>query len=168
MADEWDVAEAEARYGGQVAPESNRNYGPQGDSRRRSRDFRGFLTSASFLEQMKPPDYVVADLLLRGATYTLTGNTGHAKTLIALLMAIRVACGDWFCGKKCRQGTVAFFAGENPENVRMQFYAMCCHLSVDPKTLPIVWHAGAVDLDRAKQKTRGALAAQPRPRSVRL
>ena len=64
--------------------------------------------------------------------------------------------------------TVAFFAGENPENVMIQFYAMCCHLGIDPKTLPIVWHAGVINLDQAKEKTRLALAAHPDSRCASM
>ncbi|MGO4839271.1 hypothetical protein AB4144_44200, partial [Rhizobiaceae sp. 2RAB30] len=43
--------------------------------RRRTRDFKGFLSSAEFIGQMKPPDHLVKGLILRGSTYTLTGNT---------------------------------------------------------------------------------------------
>ena len=79
--------------------------------RRRKPHFRGFVSSDDFIGAMKPPDYLVDGLLMRAAAYTLTGNTGHCKTLIALLMAIRVARGEWFCGRRCKPGTVAFFAG---------------------------------------------------------
>ena len=165
MADKWDHAAEEARRearerGNGAAPDSNRKYGPQGSSRRR-RDFKCLLNSAAFMAQMKPPDYLVDGLLLRGATYTLTGNAGHGKTLVALLLTIKVARGDWFCGKKCRQGTVAFFAGENPENVRVQFYSMCRELGIDPATLSIVWYDGVFNLNQAREKARAALAGYP-------
>ncbi|MGO4841453.1 AAA family ATPase, partial [Rhizobiaceae sp. 2RAB30] len=78
-----------------------------------------------------------------------------------LMLAIKVARGDWFCGRKCKQGTVAFFAGENPENVKVQFYSLCSDLKVDPRTLPIIWHEGVFDLDRARDLTRKELAVRP-------
>jgi hypothetical protein len=141
-------------------PYSNRSYGPdQGGKarRRRTRRFRGFLSSAAFLALMQPPDYLVDGILLTGSTYTLTGKTGHGKTLVALLLAIRVACGDWFCGRKCKQGTAAFFAGENPDNVMMQFYSICRDLSVDAATLPIIWHRGVFDIEEALEIARREL-----------
>ena len=49
------------------AREEARNRGRAG-RRRRNHAFRGFLTSAAFLALMKPPDYLIAGLLLRGAT----------------------------------------------------------------------------------------------------
>lgn len=132
------------------------------EKRRRRGDFQGFQTSAQFIEQMQPPDYLMHGLLARGASYTLTGRTGHCKTLIALAMALAVAKGDWFCGHRCKQGTVAFFAGENPENVQMQFYSMCWDRGIDAKTLPIIWHSGVFNLDQARAKAaRKALAAFP-------
>ncbi|MER9936124.1 AAA family ATPase [Mesorhizobium sp. M0088] len=126
---------------------------------RRNRDFHDLMSSAEFVALMRPPDYLIDGLLLRGAAYTLTGNAGHCKTLIALLLAIKVARGDWFCGRKCKQGTVAFFCGENPENVMVQFYSLCRDLEIDPQMLPIIWHKGAFDLDGALKKARAALAS---------
>ena len=110
---------------------------------------------------MQPPDYLAAGLLLRGSTYTLTGNTGHCKTLIAILLSIRVAQGDWFCGRKCKQGTVVFFAGENPDNVRVQFYGMCDDLQIDPYDLPIVWHEGVCDIAKEREKIWWRISEYP-------
>lgn len=120
--------------------------------KRRDRAFKGFITILEFLEQMRPPDYLTDGLLLRGSTYTLTGNTGHCKTLLANLLAIKVALGDWFCGRKCKQGTVIFFAGENPDNVRVQFYSMCWHMQIDPADLDIHFHEGVFDIAKARDR----------------
>ena len=118
--DEWDRAESKARQRSNAHPDSNRRYGPQQEGRqdngsaasgsrrrRRVHDIEELLSSAEFLAQMKPPDYLINGLMLRGAAYTLTGNTGGGKTLLALLMAIRIAQDGWFAGRKCRKGTVA-------------------------------------------------------------
>jgi hypothetical protein len=130
-------------------------------ARKRGRKFNGFISSVEFLEKMQPPDYLVAGVLLRGSTYTFTGNTGHCKTLIALLMAIKVARGEWFCGRKCQQGTVVIFAGENPDNVRYQFYGMCSELGIDPYDLPIVWHEGVFDISEATDRIQYLLGEYP-------
>jgi hypothetical protein len=154
--------------------DSNKNFGPQGGSgpgrdatdKRNQRRYRrlfkgGLLSSAAFMQTMRPPDYLVDGLLLRGATYTLTGKTGHCKTLTALMMAIKCARGDRFCGRKCKQGSVAFFAGENPDNVKMQWYSMCASMGVDPTSLPVYWYEGVFDLDEAREKLRQALRDIP-------
>ena len=45
-----------------------------------------FLPKAEFLAGFVPPDYLVDGVLQRGYVYSLTGQTGHAKTAIALLL----------------------------------------------------------------------------------
>jgi hypothetical protein len=120
--------------------------------------FKGFITLGEFLAKMQPPDYVTDGLLLKGSTYTLTGNTGHGKTMITILLALKVALGEWFCGRKCKRGTVVFFAGENPDNVRVQFYAMCTEMGIDPGKVNIVFHEGVFDLKKMRAKVRAAVA----------
>ncbi|MGO7570303.1 AAA family ATPase [Rhizobium ruizarguesonis] len=150
--------------------DSNRDFGPRPDAaplgngkgrRRRERPYQGLVTTQQFMERMQPPDYLIDGLLLRGSTYTLTGPTGHGKTLVALLMAIRVSRGEWFCGRKCRKGPVAFFAAENPDNVRIQFYSLCAEMGIEPETVDIRWHDGLFNLDTAVAAVRSDLAACP-------
>lgn len=107
---------------------------------------------------MQPPDYLVDGLIMRGLTYTLTGNTGHGKTLLALLLAIRVACGEWFAGRACRRGKVVFFAAENPDNVRIQFYSMCRDMGISPDSVDIHWHAGPFSLAESRAAVIAELA----------
>lgn len=143
--------------------DSNRNYKPNGPNgkRRRGREFKGFISLAEFLDGMRPPDYLADGLVLKGSTYTLTGNTGHCKTLILILLAIKVASGDWFCGRKCKKGKVVFIAGENPDNVKVQFYAMCRELGVEYRSLDIIVHEGVFDLHEMREKVQDAIAKFP-------
>jgi len=123
--------------------------------------FNGFISLTDFLAKMQPPDYVTDGLLLKGSTYTLTGNTGHGKTMITILLGLKVALGEWFCGRKCKRGTVVFFAGENPDNVRVQFYAMCTEMGIDHRTVSMVVHEGVFDLKKMRAKVRAAVAKYP-------
>lgn len=149
---------------------NNRDFGPRPDTaplgngksrRRRERPYQGLVTTKQFLGRMQPPDYLIDGLLLRGSTYTLTGPTGHGKTLVALQMAIRISRGEWFCGRKCRKGPVAFFAAENPDNVRIQFFALCAEMGIEPETVDIRWHDGLFALDAAVAAVRSDLAECP-------
>ncbi|NKK85545.1 AAA family ATPase [Rhizobium leguminosarum bv. viciae] len=149
--------------------DSNRDFGPRPDAapvnskgrRRRERPYQGLVTTQQFMERMQPPNYLIDGLLLRGSTYTLTGPTGHGKTLVALLLAIRISRGEWFCGRKCRKGPVAFFAAENPDNVRIQFFALCAEMGIEPETVDIRWHDGLFNLDTAVAAVRSDLAQCP-------
>ncbi|MEY9581518.1 AAA family ATPase [Sinorhizobium fredii] len=149
----------EPGFGVGPSGEPNRDHHPNG-RRKRLRPFKGLIDSATFLNRMRPPDYILDGLVMAGSSYTLTGNTGHCKTLIALLIAIRVARGEWFCGRKCRKGTVAFFAGENFENVRVQYYSMCAELGIEPPE-NLVWHEGVCSINEANAAVRKALVAYP-------
>nr|WP_160330104.1 AAA family ATPase [Rhizobium altiplani] len=124
---------------------------------KRMKPFSGLISSKAFIDQMKPPEFTIKDLLMRAASYTLCGPTGAGKTLVAILMAIKVARGEWFHGKKCRKGKVAFFAAENPENVRYQYFSICADLDIDPRAQDIEWHKNPFDIAGSLEQTRAAL-----------
>ncbi len=99
------------------------------------------LSEAEFLETWRPPDWLVEALIQRGYVYTLTGNTGHGKTALALLLAYGLALGYGFAGKESLTGTVAFFAGENADNVKTQWLALRRHYRIpDSEALKVVWY----------------------------
>jgi hypothetical protein len=107
------------------------------------------LSSAEFMAGLRPPQWLIDGLLTSGFTYTLTGPTGAGKTALALLMALDLAHGHGFAGRECERVPVAFFAGENADNVRIQWYALCKHHGVDPKSLPVHWFAERFPIKRA-------------------
>jgi AAA domain len=76
----------------------------------------------NFIRAFEPPDYLIMGMLQRRFIYSLTGQTGHAKTAVALLIAQLVASeGASFLGnKKVEKGRVIYFVGENPDDVRMR------------------------------------------------
>jgi hypothetical protein len=98
--------------------------------------------------------------------YTLTGSTGHGKTAIALMLALSVATGALFHDREIAQGAVLFLAGENAENVRLQWYALCADRGVDPAALPVFWHDGAFHLGRAADQLAEGAAGIPNLRLV--
>jgi hypothetical protein len=162
MRNEWEpVPKPPPPQEGDPGPTLPPGQGKETGRQRRKRPYGGFISIVDFMAQMKPPDYLVDGLFLRGMTYTLTGNSGAGKTLFAILLAIKIALGQWCCGRKCQQGHVAFIAAENPENVRTQFFAMCAHLKVDAANLPISFHDGSFDIAENREKVRSDLAAIP-------
>jgi hypothetical protein len=81
------------------------------------------LSHAQFLEGFVPPDYLIEGMLQRRFIYALTGQTGHAKTAVALLIARLVSCADKNATLKrhrVEKGRVVYFVGENPDDVRMR------------------------------------------------
>lgn len=90
-----------------------------------------------FAKEYEPADYLVDGSLRHGWLYTFTAPTGHGKTAVTLALAFAVATGDQVCGQECKQGRVLYLAGENPDDVRARWIAMCEDRGVDPKDVPV-------------------------------
>jgi hypothetical protein len=128
--------------------------------------YSGLRTSVEFMAAMQPPAFLVDGLIQRGFSYTFTGPTGHGKTLVALLLAASVARGSSFCGLNVRQGSVLFLAGENPDNVRYQWFGLADHLGFKPCDLPVYWHPGHFGLTGAADRLAKDAARIPNLRLI--
>jgi AAA domain len=81
------------------------------------------LCKADFIKGFVAPDYLVEGVLQRRFVYALTGQTGHAKTAVALLIAQLVSSSDrnaMLGTHRVDKGRVIYFVGENPDDVRMR------------------------------------------------
>jgi hypothetical protein len=99
-------------------------------------------TSAKFVEDFIPPDYLLDGIIQRRFIYSFTGKTGSGKTAIMLLVAASVALGRPIGGHDVPQGKVLYFAGENPDDIRMRWIAMAPHLDFDVETIPVSFIPG--------------------------
>jgi hypothetical protein len=81
------------------------------------------LSKGAFISGFVPPDYLLDGILQRRFVYSLTAQTGHGKTALALLIARLVGRSDdrAALGKHAAEkGRVVYFAGENPDDLRMR------------------------------------------------
>jgi hypothetical protein len=86
---------------------------------------KGFqiLSKRNFVAGFVPPDYLLDGILQRRFVYSLTAQTGHGKTALALLIARLVGGNNpkAALGKHAvEKGKVVYFAGENPDDLRMR------------------------------------------------
>jgi hypothetical protein len=81
-------------------------------------------SSAEFVADFKPPDYLLDGVLQRRFIYSLTGLTGSGKTSVMLMIAASVALGRSIGSLEVDQGRVLYCAGENPDDVRMRWIAL--------------------------------------------
>src|SRR5918996_1178461 len=95
---------------------------------------------------------LVKGLLGFGMMALLYGESGSAKTLIALSLALHVALGRDWCGRKVKRGSVAYLAPEGGHSVHLRFHAWCRHHGIDPNddTLPFRTIPVRVDLCKSK------------------
>ena len=118
-------------------------------------------SSAAFLADLKPLEYLIDGLLPSGVTYSLTGYAGHGKTTLALQFALSVATGEMFGHRSTSQGSVLIMAGENPYNVKWQYAAALAARNLKPEDVPIYFVQGRFSIKEWTDVLRAKLAAMP-------
>jgi hypothetical protein len=88
-------------------------------------------SSAEFVQEFVPPDYLIEDILQRRFIYSITARTGGGKTAICLLIAASIAGGRPIGKFGVGRGRVLYLAGENPDDVRMRWIAMSQQMGFD-------------------------------------
>lgn len=103
-------------------------------------------SSAEFVRDFTPPDYLIDGFLQRRFLYSLTGKTGSGKTAIELLLAASIALGRPIGSKEVQQGRVLYSAGENPDDVRMRWIAMSQQMDFDIDTVDVHFVPGVFSI----------------------
>jgi len=88
-----------------------------------------------FMTGFIPPDFIIDGVLQRRFVYSLTGQTGHAKSAIALLISELVSSPDrnaMLGVHKVNKGQVLYFVGENADDIRMRLIGACALQGDDP------------------------------------
>jgi hypothetical protein len=112
------------------------------------------LSSAEFVKNFVPPDYLIEGLLQRQFFYSLTGKTGAGKTAIGLLFSAFVALGKTVDGREFSQGRVLYLAGENPVDVQMRWIAMAQQLDFDADTIDVHFIPGVFKISEMEKRIR--------------
>ena len=86
--------------------------------------------------------------------YSLTGPTGSGKTCLALRIAAHVALGSSLDGREIEKARVLFFAGENPDDVRMRWIKLCEEMGHDPETMDVIFLPGTPDITNEQIRKR--------------
>lgn len=90
-------------------------------------------SSAEFTRNFVPPDYLIDGILQRRFCYSLTATTGTGKTAVMLRAAAHVALGRPIGNLQVEQGKVLYFAGENPDDIRMRWIGLSGEMGFDEK-----------------------------------
>ena len=99
-------------------------------------------SSAEFVRDFVPPDYLIDGLLIRRFIYSITARTGGGKTAVALLFAASVALGRNIGKYEVSKGSVLYFAGENPTDAQMRWIALSQHMDFDVDTIDVAFVPG--------------------------
>ena len=122
--------------------------------------WRLLRSSAEFVAGFVPPDYLIDGLVQRRYIYALTAPTGFGKTSIALRITAHVALGMELAGMEVEQGTVLYFAGENPDDVRTRWIKQCEELGQDPDKMDVVFFPDILPIQTSRYAS-GLTLRQP-------
>src|SRR5215203_5582322 len=111
-------------------------------------------SSAAFISGFVPPDYLIDGLLQRRFCYSMTAPTGAGKTAILLLISACVALGQSIGEREVERGRVLYFAGENPDDVRMRWLAMAEHIGFDLNAIDVHFIPGVFQIDDLENRIR--------------
>ena len=109
-------------------------------------------SSAEFVRDFVPPDYLVNGIIQRRYIYSVTGRTGSGKTAIALLIAASVAPGNAIGNKPVHKGRVIYLAGENPDDVRARWIAMAQQMDFDIHAIDVHFIPGIFSISEMKHR----------------
>jgi hypothetical protein len=119
------------------------------------------LSSAEFVAGFVPPDYLVVGWLQRRFVYSITAATGDGKTAIALLVTLLVSQAIKLGKLEVKRGRVLYFAGENPDDVRMRWMATTQQLGLTPEDIDNVHFVpGVFKFTEIHERIRQEMATQ--------
>ena len=128
------------------------------DNAKRYRSPCFILSSAEFVADFVPPDYVLEGVLQRRFIYALTGKTGAGKTAIMLLLAAHIALGKAICNRAVENGRVLYLAGENADDVRMRWIAMAQQMDFEIDAIDVYFIAGVFKLSEMTDRISAEIA----------
>lgn len=111
-------------------------------------------SSADFVKDFVPPDYLVDGLLQEGFLYSLTGATGAGKTAITLRLAASAALGAPFAGRETKKRRVLYLAAENPDDVRMRWIALSQHMGFEVDEIEVFFVEGVFKISEVAPRLR--------------
>ncbi|MDE5466046.1 AAA family ATPase [Bradyrhizobium sp. CSS354] len=116
--------------------------------------YPGIQSSADFIRGFTPPDYHVDGISQKGYLYSTTAMTGTGKTAVLLLLTALTMMGKPLGDRDVEKGRVVYFAGENPDDVRMRWIAMAHHLDFDPDCVDVHFIAGTFSVAEMFERIR--------------
>lgn len=116
--------------------------------------YPGMVSSGEFIRGFIPPDYHIDGVAQKGYLYSTTAMTGTGKTAVLLLIAALTMLGRSLGDREVGKGTVVYFAGENPDDVRMRWIAMAHHLGFDPDCVDVHFIAGTFNVAEMFERIR--------------
>lgn len=105
-------------------------------------------SSAEFVRDFVPPEYLLDGVLQRRFCYSITAATGTGKTALAMLLSGHVCVGRSLGGVEVAKGPVLYFAGENPVDIQMRWLGLTQEMGINPESADVHFIAGVYPLSQ--------------------
>lgn len=118
-------------------------------------------TEDDFVNSLEIPDPIVDGLIARGRSYSLTANTGHAKTALASYLMCAVSEPEAVSWERVHDKCdVLFCSGENPDDLKMRILG---HRNENPRLRGERRHyiEGVFDLEQSFTSIKEKAASIP-------
>ena len=92
------------------------------------------VSISSFLEDVKPTDWLIESVLDRGTLAALVAQPSRFKSFVALSMACSISTGTPWMGKPTTKGPVVLLAGEGLQGIKSRTRAWFDHHDIDEST----------------------------------
>ncbi|MBK1668325.1 hypothetical protein CKO28_09790 [Rhodovibrio sodomensis] len=112
------------------------------------------ISVRDFVDGFEAPDFLIEDMAQRRFLYSLTGRTGDGKTAVLTTLSLCLAAGQEFAGRRVEQGRVAYFAGENADDVRARTLMTAERLGVSLDDLPLYFLDKPFDIVGAREQIK--------------
>jgi hypothetical protein len=107
-----------------------------------------FISARDFADGYEAPAYLLDGVIQWRRLYSNTALTGAGKTAVSLTLAIHVAMGKNIGRREVEQGRVAFFAGENPDDIRARLLVTAEAFDADLNELQVYFFDRVFDITR--------------------
>ena len=112
---------------------------------RKNTSGQNFFTRISELE-LKPPQWLINDILEQGALIGLVGASGCGKSFLAIDMACSIASGADFHSRRVKKGKVLYIAGEGQRGITARVEAWCRSNNIEVSQLDLHISTNAVPM----------------------
>jgi AAA domain len=116
-------------------------------------------SSAQFVRALTSPNYLLDGILQRRYCYALTAKTGAGKTALMLRISAHVALGRKIGHREVEHGKVLYFAGENPDDIRMRWIGLAQEMGFDPETVGVYFIPGTFPISAMRDRIRKEMQA---------
>lgn len=89
-----------------------------------------------FVAEPTPP-WMIKGILPETGMAMIYGASGSGKSFLAIDLALSIALGEEWCGRKVNQGSVVYVAAEGAGGIRKRFKAYARQHSINPEDIPI-------------------------------